>query len=158
MIKFWILLIIICIAGAIGGFANALITDNGFALPRTERIDNGVSILRPGYLGNVIVGAISAGISWGLYGPMANIIVLGSEAAIRKNPEELFGISLSSLVGAVLIGVGGARWLTNEVDKTLLKAAASKAAESQATSTSSKQIASASPIQALNIAKSMQAP
>jgi hypothetical protein len=51
--------------------------------------------------------------------------------------------------------VGGARWLTNEVDKTLLKAAASKAAESQATPSASKQIAGASPIQALNIAKNM---
>jgi hypothetical protein len=51
--SFWLLLVIVCISGAIGGFANAIISDNGFALPRTERVDNGTSVLRPGYLGKV---------------------------------------------------------------------------------------------------------
>ena len=40
------------------------------------------------------------------------------------------GLTLSSLVGAVLVGTGGARWLTNEADKNLLRNAASKAAAS----------------------------
>ncbi len=156
--SFWVLFLSICIAGAIGGLGNAIISDNGFALPRTERVDNGASIIRPGYLGNLIVGAIAAGISWGLYGSMSNFIVIGSKAALSQNPEEVFGISLSSLVGAALVGVSGARWLTNETDKKLLNAAASKAAESQAIPSASKQISGASPMQVLNFAKNMTTP
>ena len=70
------------------------------------------------------------------------------------SPERV-GLSLASLVGAVLIGVAGARWLTSEVDKNLLKAAAAQAAESQPSAGASQQIAMASPAQALNIAKNM---
>jgi len=55
-------------------------------------------------------------------------------------------------VGAILIGVGGARWLTSEVDKNLLRAAAAGAQSSAAVS---QQIALAAPAQALNVAKSM---
>jgi hypothetical protein len=157
MVSIWLLLLIISCAGAIGGIVNALLTDNGFALPRTEQTD-GSSIIRPGFIGNILIGAISAGISWGLYGPMANILVAGSRTALSQNPVESYGVTLSSLVGAVLVGVGGARWLTNEVDKNLLKAAASKAASSQAAPNSGQQIALSSPVKAFNIAKNLPTP
>ena len=62
-------------------------------------------------------------------------------------------MTLSALVGAVLVGVAGARWLTNEVDKNLLKAAASEAAASPADPDKSKQIAMATPAEALRIAR-----
>jgi len=39
---------------------------------------------------------------------------------------------LASLVGAILTGVGGARWLTSELDKNLLRAAAAAAQPSAA--------------------------
>jgi len=58
-------------------------------------------------------------------------------------------------VGAILIGVGGARWLTSEVDKNLLRAAAAEAAGAQPPGMSSKQVALAAPAEALNAAKSM---
>jgi hypothetical protein len=55
-----------------------------------------------------------------------------------------------------LIGVSGARWLTNEVDKTLLRAAAAEAANAKASPNASQQIMMAPPAQALNIAKTIQ--
>jgi len=58
-------------------------------------------------------------------------------------------------VGAILIGVGGARWLTSEVDKNLLRAAVAEAAGAQPSAAASQQIALAAPAQALNVAKSM---
>jgi hypothetical protein len=144
----WGLLIIICCAGAVGGSVNALISDNGFIKPRTESID-GRKIVRPGFLGNIFIGAISAGVSWGLYGSLANEILV---TLIEKSER---GITLSALAGAVLVGIGGARSLTNEVDKTLLTAAASRATASQADPVAAQKIASASPAQVLNIVKSL---
>ena len=64
----WNLLLIICAAGAVGGIVNALMTDNGFVMPLRETTD-GATIIRPGFFGNVVIGAVAAGISWGLYGP-----------------------------------------------------------------------------------------
>jgi hypothetical protein len=49
----------------------------------------------------------------------------------------------------VLVGVGGARWLTNEVDKNLLKATAAKAAGANPNLRAGQQIALASPAQVL---------
>ncbi|MBD2255510.1 hypothetical protein [Nostoc parmelioides] len=152
----WSLLLIIACAGAVGGLINALLSDNGFVLPRTEKINNGNSIIRPGFIGNVLIGAISAAISWGLYGPMAYYVIAGSPN-LNQNPVESSGITLSSLVGAVLVGVGGARWLTNEVDKTLLKVAASEAASKVASSSEEKEeakkIVFSSPSKVLNIVR-----
>jgi hypothetical protein len=151
----WILLSIVCFAGGIGGIVNALLTDNGFVLPKSVQVENGVSVIRPGFLGNILIGAIAAGISWGLYGPLAAFVIFGSGVALQQNRPESLAISLSSLVGAVLVGVGGARWLTSEVDKSLLRAAATKAACALPSTDASQRIALASPVQALDIAKEM---
>ena len=51
-----------------------------------------------------------------------------------------------------LSGYGGARWLTNEVDKRILKAAASAAAEGDADKGKATQIANSSPSEAFRIA------
>ncbi len=95
-------------------------------------------------------------VSWGLYGPLSSVLIAGTEEALKANvsPDKV-GLSLASLVGAVMIGVAGARWLTNEVDKSLLKAAAAQAAGANSSAGDSQKIAMASPAQALNIAKSM---
>src|SRR5215204_6379991 len=151
----WLLLTYVGIAGALGGLVNALITDKGFYLPAKEQVD-AITIYKPGWIGNVLIGAIAAAISWGLHGPLASYFIAGTQEAMTTNttPEKI-GLTLSSLVGAALIGVGGARWLTSEVDKTLLKAAASKAASKSPDSTASQQIGLATPKEALDIAKSM---
>jgi hypothetical protein len=58
----WWIILMGCAAGAIGGVVNALMSDNGFILPRAEE-GEGFSVIRPGYLGNVLIGAVAAGIS-----------------------------------------------------------------------------------------------
>lgn len=152
----WLILLCVFVAGAIGGVVNALMTDNGFLLPKSEDIDGKTKIFRPGYLGNILIGAIGAVVSWGLYGSFSTYLIIGTADAIKGNvsPDKI-GLSLASLVGAVLVGIAGSRWLTNEVDKNLLKAAAAQAAGSQPSAIASQQIALASPAQALNIAQNM---
>lgn len=152
----WLMLLYIFIAGAVGGVVNALMSDNGFLLPKSEQTTNGTTVLRPGYLGNILIGSVAAIVSWGLYGPLSSYFIAGTAEAVKSNssPEKV-GLSLASLVGALLVGIGGARWLSSEVDKNLLRAAASNAAEKGASSTASQKIALSTPAQALNIAKSM---
>ncbi len=52
--------------------------------------------------------------------------------------------------------VGGARWLTNEVDKNSLRATAAQAASAKPSAAASQQIAIATPAQALNVARMMK--
>jgi hypothetical protein len=151
----WWLIVYVALAGAVGGVVNALLTDNGFALPRREKVDK-LTIYRPGWTGNVLIGMVAAAVSWGLYGPLASYLVAGTPEAMSTNdsPEQI-GLALSSLVGAVLIGIGGARWLTNEVDKTLLRAAASAAAGADPQPSVASQIAMATPMEALDMARAL---
>jgi len=151
------MVLLVLAAGAIGGAANAFITDNGFILPKYEHTASGSEILRPGFFGNLFTGAVAAIISWGLYGPLSAYLIAGTVEALQTNaaPDKV-GLSLASLVGAVLVGVGGARWLTNEVDKNLLRAAAVDAAGKGASADTSKKMALSTPAQALNWAKTMQ--
>jgi hypothetical protein len=152
----WLGLLAVCVAGAIGGAVNAYLTDNGFAWPRQEKVD-GVNLTRPGFLGAMFVGAVAAGISWGLYGPFAAHAILGAtpEAIEEVAAATPVTLTLSALVGAVLVGIGGSRWLTDQVDKNLLKAAAVQAAGKQGSAATSAKLASARPAQALEIARSM---
>lgn len=112
----WVLLGIVFGAGGVGGVVNALITENGFVLPRREWV-NGVAVLRPGFLLNVFVGGVAGAVSWGLYGPFASRHVIGGPEAGD------LGLTLAALVGAVLVGVAGARWLTSEADRKKFAAA-----------------------------------
>ena len=144
----WKYMVIIFAFGAVGGVVNALLTDNGFILTKKEQQDN-TKIIRPGFLVNIFIGGIAALVSWGLYGPFAAVFIIGG-----TNDPNLgsTGLSMSSVVGGLLIGVGGARWLTNEVDKKLLRAAASKAASGQPNDQKAIRISAAAPAEALRIA------
>lgn len=148
-----ILVLLVALAGAVGGVVNALTSDNGFVMPKKEEVD-GKAIYRPGFFGNVIVGLVAAVVSWGLYGPGATLLVVGGSEAVSASAAP--SLSFSVLAGAVLVGIGGARWLSAEVDKKLLKAAASKAATASAEGEkAAKEIATASPTQALHIAEGL---
>jgi hypothetical protein len=151
----WLLLLYIALAGGVGGVVNALINDKGFRMPGKVTVDGNI-IFQPGWIGNVVLGAIAAVISWGLYGPLATHVIAGTVAA-SKNPaiSDDAVLVLSSLVGAALVGVAGARWFTNEVDKNLLRAAASKAAGGAGSPDAARRIALARPLQALEIAQAM---
>ena len=144
----WKYMTLIFAFGALGGVVNALLTDNGFILPKREQRDK-TKIIRPGFLVNIFIGGVAALVSWGLYGPFAAVFIIGG-----TNDPNLYstGLSLSSVVGGLLVGVGGARWLSNEVDKKLLRAAASTAASGQPNDQKAIRISAAPPAEALRIA------
>ena len=102
--------LLIASAGAIGGTLNAYLSDHGIALP--TRV-NGV--LCPGIFGNIFVGAVSSIVSWAFYGSGAAIDLADA------TPRTVVSVRLTALAGALMVGVAGAKWLTNEVDKTLLR-------------------------------------
>ena len=106
----WTCALLITIAGGIGGVVNALLTDNGFIKPRLIH-----NIWCPGFISNVLIGSFSAFSSWAFYGSGASVEL--SQLAERS----AISLRFSALAGAFLVGVGGARWLTNEVDKKLLR-------------------------------------
>jgi hypothetical protein len=139
-------------AGVFGGIVNALISDNGFVFPRREQIPATQGrILRPGFLGNMLIGGIAAVVSWGLYGPAGTFCIkcAGSVPESSAVPS----LTVAAVMGALLVGVAGARWLTNEVDKNLLKAAAAQAAVGGANPQMAAQMAGASPAASLRIAR-----
>lgn len=141
----WWMLLVVFAAGALGGLVNALISDNGFLWPQ-KASQNGSTIVRPGMLGNALIGGVAAAISWGLYGPDSAIALFGSATA----QAPIAPLTLSGFVGAILIGVSGAKWLTNEVDKSLLRAAATTAAAAnRGTPNQISAIASSTPANAL---------
>ena len=147
----WLLLVGLAAAGAIGGAINAIISDNGFILPKTTQGTDG-TILRPGFLGNLLLGAVGAVVSWGLYGPFAVVAILGT--APKSQAVDVY-VTLAGIVGAVLVGAAGARWWTNEIDKKLLHAAASKAAAKPGQEDVAEKIRFASPAGALQLTSTM---
>jgi hypothetical protein len=104
----WVCVLLIASAGSVGGLLNTYMSDNGFALPR--RIGG---VWCPGALWNVFVGGISALTSWALYGSGAGIDL--------ASPREQISLRLGALAGALIVGMAGSKWLTNEVDKNLLR-------------------------------------
>lgn len=146
----WWVIGLIAGAGAIGGFTNAISTDNSFALPQAVKDGDNVVAWRIGIIGNMITAAVAAIVSWGLYGPSSTLLVVGSPpAGSTASPVTL---SVATLTTALLIGYGGARWLTNEVDKRILKAAASAAASGAADEVKATRIANSSPAEAFRVA------
>jgi hypothetical protein len=107
----WVCALLITTAGAIGGVVNAFLSDNGFALPRKLS-----GVWCPGAISNILVGAMAAFSSWAFYGSGAAIELAGNQTA-----RNIISLRFSALAGAFLVGVAGAKWITNEVDKRLLK-------------------------------------
>src|SRR5713226_9441741 len=106
----WACALLITVAGAVGGVVNALLSDNGFALPRRES-----GVWCPGAISNILVGGFAAFSSWAFYGSGASIELAD------QNLRSVISLRFSALAGAFLVGVAGAKWITNEVDKRLLK-------------------------------------
>jgi hypothetical protein len=125
----WTCALLITVAGGIGGIVNALMTNNGFILPRWTH-----NVWCPGFISNILIGAFSALSSWAFYGSGASI-----ELA-QVSERTSISLKFSALAGAFLVGVGGARWLTNEVDKRLLKESMVKTAENNISAERCRQI------------------
>jgi hypothetical protein len=90
--------------GALGGLVNCAIAGE-FALPH---IDRQAKVWRPGWIGNVVVGAVAAPVIWGIYGPLAGHSVTGTEA---------IELTLAQVFISIVIGLGGGRILTLEAQK-----------------------------------------
>lgn len=107
----WMCILFVACAGALGGLLNAFMSDNGFALPTRIK-----GVLCPGALWNVFVGGISAVTSWALYGSGVTIDIASSQ-------REQISLKLGALAGALIVGMAGSKWLTSEVDKSLMRQA-----------------------------------
>ncbi len=106
----WTVLLSIATAGAAGGVINALLEAEGLVLWRLQSLPDGSRIVRPGFLGNVLVGSVTSLVLGGLYSPLVTVSLSAAEPV---------GVTLTigMLAGALLSGVGGARVLTGEVKK-----------------------------------------
>ena len=132
----WSCAALIVIAGSVGGFVNALVSNNGFALPRRVK-----GVLCPGALSTVFIGAFAAFASWAFYGSGADLDVTDANALIH--------LRFSAVAGAFLVGVVGAKWITNEADKRLLRESVNVAAVKNIPADRVQEIVSGSPLQVL---------
>lgn len=137
----WSCAALIVTAGAVGGFVNALISNNGFALPRRVK-----GVVCPGALSTVFIGAFAAFASWAFYGSGADLDVTDANALIH--------LRFSAVAGAFLVGVIGAKWITNEADKRLLRESVHVAAVKNIPKDKVQDIVSGSPLEVLqNVAR-----
>ncbi len=150
----WTLLFYVFLAGALGGLVNALLSDNGFILPKKV---TGTGIYQPGGVSNVLLGGVAAVLSWGLYGPLASYLIGGTTEALATGapPPDRLGITLTGLAGAVVVGIGGARWLTNEVDKRLQRSTNVELAQAKPQAEAAGKLATATPAEAMGIARNL---
>lgn len=148
---FWGMTVIVVTAGAVGGVVNSLIKDSGFGLPGYEQVGS-VTIFRTGFLGNIIIGAVAALISWGLYGPFATYFILGGPAVTDLTQ---FGLTLSSFVGAILVGIGGSQWISKELEGDTSTKAAAMILKKNQLNDEAVQILTRSPTSALRYAQNL---
>ena len=100
-------------AGMSGGFINAILVDRGLILPKIDRLPD-QTILRLGFVGNMIVGGFAALMIGGLYGPLSAVEISGPLVAMH--------LSFSSLAAGILTGAGGARVFSQEIEKRYTRA------------------------------------
>jgi len=124
----------VLIAGAIGGFLNALFTESGLVWPKRDE-----GILRLGFLGNIVIGATAGALSCALAGIFQTGLTLPQLIMAAAN--------------ALLVGISGARWLTSESEKKTLTAAASRAMASDKNKRKAAEMLKASPRDVLKIAE-----
>ena len=132
-------------AGATGGIFTTALAREGFRLPSYE-----AGVLCPGFLGNVGVGAFAALISWALYGAGAGLELARETADARQ----ALSLTAGALAGAAMVGVAGARWLTSEVDKNLLRETVAHTMPKTMTADEVRVIATASPREVLRTVRS----
>ena len=105
----WTCVLLVTCAGGLGGLLNAFRSDNGFVFPTRIK-----GVWCPGALWNVFVGGVSAVTSWALYGSGATIDFAATQ-------REQISLKLGALAGALIVGMAGSKWLTSEVDKSLMR-------------------------------------
>jgi hypothetical protein len=99
-----------------GGLVNAVLGEKGVSLPYIATVE-GSPVFVPGFVGNILVGAAAALISYGLYGPFANsALISGKNRAAEADSTPPADLTLAALAGAILVGYSGGRWMTVEAN------------------------------------------
>jgi hypothetical protein len=127
--------------GSLGSLVSAFIGDNGWHLPMNDS-----GIFRPGYLGNMLVGALAALASWGMQ--KGAILIGGSPSTLS--------FSTSDMASAIVVGFGGASWFKSQIEKVILQRTAVVAAGKPGDLAAAGQIATSTPMEALKVANNMR--
>jgi hypothetical protein len=123
---------IVAVAGLAGGLTNAYIINHRSLLSNEEAEEAGAPKTREdtkkaqmsyvgSYVGNGVLGAVAACVSWLAYGSYSNVDLLRSTGILT-------GVSLAT---AFFIGLAGPKWLQSEKDKGKWQAAAQDAARAK---------------------------
>ena len=115
----WLMVLVI---GGAGGALNAVLSERARFLPSVITLSpGGTRVVRIGFVGNILTGAI-----------VTLCLYLGIEAAgSTLNANGRLGLVLLSCIDFFIAFVS-ARWVTNEVDKLVLRKAVFKAASAPA--------------------------
>jgi hypothetical protein len=119
----WRVLLAVTGAGALGGVLNALVAGTGLVFPHFLTAEGG-RILVPGFAGTIVVGALAALVSFGLYGPFAAMELVRGSGPEERPPVPAARFTVAAFAGAILVGFAGGRWITAEADKQLNHATA----------------------------------
>ena len=101
----WQIILLIAGCGAIGGIVNCAISGE-FNYPR---FDAAAKVWRPGWIGNVLVGAVASVVVWGIYGPLASVDLLTGGAGVH--------LTVAQLLTSLVIGLSGGKILTLMAEK-----------------------------------------
>jgi hypothetical protein len=102
----WQIILLIAGFGAVGGIVNSAISGE-FNYPR---LDPAAKVWRPGWIGNVLVGAVAALVVWGVYGPVASYdLVTGKTVELH--------LTVAQLLTSLVVGLSGGKILTLMAEK-----------------------------------------
>jgi hypothetical protein len=106
LMTIWQIILLIAAFGAIGGIVNSAISGE-FNYPR---FDPAAKVWRPGWIGNVLVGAVAALVVWGVYGPLASYdLVTGKTVELH--------LTVAQLLTSLVVGLSGGKILTLMAEK-----------------------------------------
>jgi hypothetical protein len=110
------------ILGGVGGALNALLSDHARLLPSIITLTpGGTRVIRVGIVGNILTGAaVTLCLFWAIQAAGSTLNADGSLGLVLLGLSDLF------------ISFVSARWVTNEVDKLVLRKAVFKAASAPA--------------------------
>ena len=103
-------ILLIAALGGVGGVATSALKD-GFNLPH---FDQKARIWRPGWIGNVLTGAIAAMVVWGVYGAASTYEVLNGDVKELK-------LTVAQLLMSLVIGLSGSQILALLAEKNAEK-------------------------------------
>lgn len=146
--SFLLLLVMVFIAGAVGGFTGSFVNGKPPAVFGSNATGEGGHIFLPGFVVNTLIGAVAATVSWLLYGPLSQTQIGATSGT--------FTMAASTLGGAVLVGMVGSAWLTKAIGQRLFQAAAYNAAVAKPSPDLAASMLTETPADALKIARSMK--